>query len=333
MRNKFLVLTLASLFIWSACSNDFEVAAPWKDIPVVYGLLSIDDEFHYIRVEKAFLDPDANALEIARVPDSLYYQNISVQLERVSNGQLFDMQRVNGEDVNIPREDGIFATSPNYLYRINSNTINLQPGETIRLILDRKNELPLVTAETVIQGSGIQRNPNPGGKFNFVENLTYELRWSAHEAAKIFDANLTINYAEHPTGQPDQNELKSFDWQWARGKTFGLFNTQYEVFKEGVEFYEVMANSIPDKPGYDRIFIGIDIEIVSGGEELEKYVNVALANIGITGSQEIPSYTNLSEGQGVFSSIDIIKTDELLLSPGTRDSLRFGRITKHLNFK
>lgn len=111
MRNKFLVLTLASLFIWSACSNDFEVAAPWKDIPVVYGLLSIDDEFHYIRVEKAFLDPDANALEIARVPDSLYYQNISVQLERVSNGQLFDMQRVNGEDVNIPREDGIFATS------------------------------------------------------------------------------------------------------------------------------------------------------------------------------------------------------------------------------
>lgn len=322
-----------SLIFCSACSNDFEVTAPWKDIPVVYGLLDIDDDVHYIRVEKAFLDPDGNALEIAKNPDSLYYDILTVQLERVSNGQVFTLQKVDGNNVSLPRDVGIFATSPNWLYRINANTINLQAGELMRLNLDRGNGLPIVTAEIIIQGAGLQRSPTPGSAFNFVENLPTKLGWSAHEAARIFDAKLTVNYAEFPKNNPGEVELKSFEWQWGRGLSFDFFESQYIIERDGLEFYEVMSNSIPDKPDFDRIFLHIDVEIVGGGEALEKYVNVALANSGITGSQEIPSFTNLSEGQGVFSTINFLNTAELLLTPKTRDSLRMGRITQHLNFK
>ncbi len=321
------------MLFWSACSNDFEVTAPWKDIPVVYGLLNVDDDVHYIRVEKAFLDPDANALEIAQNPDSLYYENITVQLQRVSNEQVFTLQKVDGTTVDLPRDDGIFATSPNWLYKVNANVINLEGGELMRLILDRGNGLPIVTAEIIIQGTSQQRSPPPGGSFNFVENLPTKLTWSADEAARIFDAILTVNYAEFKRADPDQVDLKSFEWQWGRGLGFEFFQPKYTIEKDGLEFYEVMSNSIPDKPDYDRIFLGIDIEIAGGGEALEKYVNVVLANSGITGSQEIPSYTNLSEGQGVFSTISILRTNEVLLSSKTRDSLRMGRITRHLNFK
>lgn len=62
---KLLLLLPFGLFL-SACANDFDVTAPWKEIPVVYGILSPQDSAHYIRVEKAFVDPEKSALEIAR---------------------------------------------------------------------------------------------------------------------------------------------------------------------------------------------------------------------------------------------------------------------------
>jgi len=38
--NSFLLLLL---FLATACSNDFELTSDWKDIPVVYGLISKKD--------------------------------------------------------------------------------------------------------------------------------------------------------------------------------------------------------------------------------------------------------------------------------------------------
>ncbi|MCC7244082.1 MAG: hypothetical protein IT269_00265, partial [Saprospiraceae bacterium] len=57
---KLLFLPLLALLV-ASCSNDFDVAAPWKEIPVVYGLLSPQDTAHYIRIEKAFLDASEGA--------------------------------------------------------------------------------------------------------------------------------------------------------------------------------------------------------------------------------------------------------------------------------
>ena len=83
----------------------------------------------------------------------------------------------------------------------------------------------------------------------------------------------------------------------------------------------------------NRIFINIDMQVVAGGEELEKYINVALANSGITGSQELPSFSNLSEGQGIFSTRSVLDFKNFSLSLETRDSLKNGSITGHLNFQ
>ena len=164
MKNNLLFALFIFSMFWSACSNDFDVTAPWRDIPVVYGLLNADEDVHFIRLEKAFLDPENSALSIAQVADSLYYENAIVQLERVSNGEIFTytLQRVDGDapGVNQPRDLGIFATSPNWLYKIDADQINLVPGETIKLIVDRGNGLPLVTAQTVVQGPMQKRRPN-----------------------------------------------------------------------------------------------------------------------------------------------------------------------------
>ncbi len=327
---SFITLLSAVLFTFS-CSNDFDVAAPWKDIPVVYGLMNIQDATHYIRVEKAFLDPDANALEQAKIADSLYYDNLTVQLERVSNGQLFTLTKIDGNLVGLPREDGVFATEPNWLYKIDSSVIKLQAGETIRLKVDRGDNLPEVTGETVILNKGKLRSPDPNtsNNFNFDYNIDTKLSWSGDPNAKIFDAKLIFKYAEI-TGQ--QVEEKSIEWNWARGIRNENNSSEIIVEKKGREFYEFLKNNIEVKSGVTRVFQGIDVEIIAGGTELEKYVNVALANTGITGSQEIPTYTNLSEGKGVFSSVNYLIAKNILLTQRSRDSLRNGFLTKNLNF-
>ncbi len=329
---KFCFVTLLSAILFTiSCSNDFDVAAPWKDIPVVYGLMNIQDATHYIRVEKAFLDPDADAFEQAQIADSLYYDNLTVQLERVSNGQLFTLTKVDGNLVGLPREDGVFATEPNWLYKIDSSVIKLQAGETIRLKVDRGDNLPEVTGETVILNKGKLRSPDPNtsNNFNFDYNLDTKLSWSGDPNARIFDAKLIFKFAEI-TGQ--QVEEKSIEWIWARGIRNENNSSEIIVEKKGREFYEFLKNNIEVKSGVSRVFQGIDVEIVAGGTELEKYVNVALANTGITGSQEIPTYTNLSEGKGVFSSVNYLMAKNILLTQRSRDSLRNGFLTKNLNF-
>ena len=319
--------------MWGACSNDFDVSAPWKDIPVVYGLLNINNDVHYVRLEKAFLDPDQSALIDAQISDSLYYENAVVQLVRLG-GQKFTMTRVDGNDatVGFPRDPGIFAQAPNWLYRVSNSQIDLQENEVIELNIDRGNGLPLVTAQTVIQEPMVKRSPF-GNNFDFVPNLETSLGWSASEAAKIFDVKLIINYAEFPKDAPDQFEEKSLVWEWGKGVTFSIFTPEYKLVKDGSEFYSTLAASISDDPNFSRIFIDMDLVIISGGEELERYINVAVANSGITGSQELPSYSNMSEGMGVFSTQGTLSVKGLLLTTRSRDSLLDGSITKKLNFQ
>jgi hypothetical protein len=330
MKKQFAPLLAATLLALS-CSNDFEVAAPWQDIPVVYGLLNIQDGDHFVRIEKAFLDPDANALDVAQIPDSIYYDNITVRLQRLSNGATYELQRVDGNLLGIPREEGVFANSPNWLYTVDSAEIKLKAGERIRLIIERGDGLPEVTAETDLLDKGKLRTPNPttSNNFNFDYNIDSDISWSSDAKAKIFDVTCYIKFAEISGGQVEEKVL---EWVWNRGLRNDNNRPELVVSVSGREFYEFMRGNIEVKPGVSRVFQGIDVVIVGGGEELEKYINVAQSNTGITGSQEIPTYTNLSEGRGVFSSVSRLVAKNVLLTQRTRDSLANGIITRDLNF-
>jgi len=145
----FFTLVLALLFN-NSCSNDFDLNAPWQDIPVVYGLLSKLDTAHYIRVEKAFIDPTTSALELAQRPDSLYYENVDVRLEQLNGDnvvQSFNLVRVDGNLEGYQRDPGIFADAPNFLYKLRlPDNETLVDGEDYRLVINREDNLPEVSA-------------------------------------------------------------------------------------------------------------------------------------------------------------------------------------------
>ncbi len=332
-KNLFFAL-MGSLLFLASCSNDFEVAAPWKDIPVVYGLLNIQDPVHYIRLEKAFLDPDASALDIAQIADSLYYQNATVELEKLGTGERFTLERVDGNLIGLPRDSGIFASSPNWLYKIDSSQLKLGRNDEIRLIINRNNGLPEVTATTSIIDTSLLSTPTTLKGIGFNYNLDTDIEWSSPEDARIFDVKLIFHYAEFNTDNPTDIQEKAYEWVWAQGYRVDFPESVYRISKIGKEFYQLLQQNLEVNPKIKRIIQPFEVQIIAGGEELEKYVNVSLANSGsITSSQELPIYTNLSEGRGIFSSINYRINKGIQLRQDSRDSLRMGIYTKDLNFQ
>ncbi|MBI5917268.1 MAG: DUF4249 family protein [Bacteroidetes bacterium] len=333
MKKPLFIASLFVLLFAVSCSNDFNVIANWKDIPVVYGLLNIGDTAHYIRVERAFLDPEANALEQAKIIDSIYYDDAIVQLERVSNGQVFTLEKVDGNLEGYVRESGVFADEPNWLYKIDSSVILLKAGETIRLRIDRGDGLPEVTSSTLILGASKLNAPgNNSAGFNFPYNLMEDVSWTAADSAVIFDVTLYIQYVEYPQTDPSAQVKKTIEWPWARGLRRESSSDIFIVKKQGIAFFETLNNHIEEDPDMKRVFTGIDVEIIAGGKALENFVNVGLANTGITGANELPTYSNLSEGKGVFTSVHKLHRNAIGLTTTTRDSLKNGYLTKNLNF-
>lgn len=329
----FVTLSLGLLVI--SCSTDFEVEADWKDIPVVYGLLSVQDTAHYIRVEKAFLQPGGDATKIAQIADSLYYDSkVQVQLRRVSNGQTFTLQRVDGAQEGYPRKEGSFATVPNILYKIKDSDIDLKADEMIQLIINRGETLEPVTAQTTVLGNIVPVETAPPSVVNMGYDRSIPFGWNAPTAAKIFDLRLILHYRESLPGNPTQFENKSLTWILAEHLERSSDNTNRLSYSiEGVEFYKFLQANL--QPVSDRIrqFDSFDIQIIGAGQEILEQLRLSEANTGVTSSQTIPIYTNLSEGRGIFSSISTAFRAGITINGVSQDSLRDGIYTRNLNFK
>lgn len=320
------------LFLGNSCSNEVILASEWKDIPIVYGLLSRQDTAHYVRIQKAFLDESASALEVAQIPDSLYYDQLTVQIERLSNGDVYDLNRVDGNKEGYVREEGVFADEPNYLYKFKlSGGDELAEGETYRLKINRGDNLPEVTADAVIVSDLRFTGPFEVGPIK-LEYRDYPIRWRSEDDAAFFDLKVLFHYKDDLEQQGVFTD-KTIEWVVDKNIKKGeSIETKYDV--EGEEFFIFVGGELEAAPDVTRLFTSLDFVVTAGGEDLFEYINIGQANTGITSSQIIPTYTNLSEGLGVFSSRnkEAFEGFTLQVQPSL-DSLRFGIYTKHLNFQ
>ncbi len=321
-----LGLVILSSFI-IACDNDLVVVDQWKDIPVVWGLLSKSDTAHYIRVEKAYLDPTTSAYDIARIPDSLYYDDAVITLKRVNTGHIFTLERVNGDIEGYPREDGIFAETPNYLYKIKANIINLVIGEKYEFGLQKGDQSAQVVAQTIILPKPVLRNPVVGSLLGFKPKSQFTFHWNELPDAGIYDLKLRFHYLEK---SPETGNLfvpKSVEWTVES-------NIEVDEFKmDGADFYNAIKAKVNEDFQITRRFDSIDIVIWCGGKELADFIKITKANTGITSTQDIPEYTNMSEGIGIFTSRNVSYNTGFLLTQQSLDSLKNGSITNPLNFQ
>jgi len=333
--NKLGSLAAAFFLVFSlfSCDQDIDLTADWENIPIVYGLLNPGDTAHYIRVEKAFQDQEGNAYLAALEPDSIYYSAATVRLRNMSTGQEALLEKVDGAAEGYPRDSGLFAQLPNYLYKVRSSDFLMEGGDVVLFSLERGENLPEVTAECTILDEIIPLGGiTPGSKIDFPENRDVLFRWRAGDEARVFDLCLVIHYDEKLAGDP---AVRSYLLEFPMAKRVKRDDSTPFISTKvyGLEFFKFLAEHIEARTDATRVLTGMDFVITGGGEAIEQYIAIALANTGITSAQEIPTYSNLSEGRGIFSSIVRTSVPGLLLSDASKDYLLNSELTEGLNFQ
>lgn len=341
----FSFITLTCL---QSCSEEFVVSAPYRNITVVAGLLDPQDTFHYIRIQKAFMDENNSAITMSKEPDSSFYDNITVVLYEYNTQQsqvldTFHLYRVNANDEGFQKKEAIndqqFFTDPNYAYKFRKTDLN--PQLWYRLLITNNNTgrtdssdfIGMVNADTVREGGGFYI-PD----FRFTD---YKLKFAGTginnrfsvfaympRNARLVEGYIRFNYVEKNTalGTTSRHSVEyPFDDEAGITEEGGSF--RLSVLNSSI--YTFLSTAIDPAPAnVERYLDSADVIIYAAGPEVYYYnlINEGQSS-GLTGDNIQPTYSNFTSSDvlGVVSSrtkrmyleadIDKVTIDSLIKHP------------------
>jgi hypothetical protein len=317
--NQTLIAFLILLSL--GCSNEFDVAAPWKEIPVTYAILSAKDSFQYVRVEKAFLSATKGANEVAQIPDSLYYPEdaISVTLVKVGGNKTYNLTRVDGNLEGFPRKTGIFASSPNWLYKANTfGADSLVAGSEYKLVIKKTNDTKEFFGTTKIPGKfKYQTSPTVNlflTEIGIDTGGVAKLDYRCDINAVYFNADMIVRYKEVDATTGAFLFRKEINWKMGRNvkrkeNSIGAGDIYGGVINSP-SFFRFLSDSL-QPTGNFRYFEDFTLILEGGGREIELFLETLSANAGITGAEVVPSYSNMSEGFGIITSKNKLVTNRV----------------------
>lgn len=331
MKINHIALYFVAAILLMSCNNDFDLIEEGNEQPIVYGFINVGVDTQFVRVEKTFAGEDINAFNGAQNEDSIYYQDAIVSLRDQESGEVFLLEKVDASLLGYEREAGDFLQNPNIAYSIPTVDLGWTGGEEITLELQLEENEPPVTAETVVLSPVLLRNPTVDNPTNFTFNKKrFEIR--VKEEVGIIGLTMYMYIRETNMVDPSQVELIEIPWVLVSG--FEVDKTSEFQFPsvEGRLFYTTIAENLDKNKGVFRQFSHFDLVIEGGGNEIIEYRRIQRANSGLTGSQELPLYSNIDGGIGIFSSKYSQRIEDFLVQPATRDSLANGSITGDFNF-
>ena len=304
----------------TACSTEVDVNAPWKEQTIVTCLVDPNQAVHYIRIHKAYLDPNRNALVVAAIRDSLYHDpsRTKVWIEIWKNGVLRDSLACTPMDSVLNGGGGIFPDTLR-LYRFSSPLVGGQP----RLDSSAEHRLRILTPAGQSLSASLfpigRNNSLPGGLppgGNLPPNFG-GLNWSAnqgHQVAFTLPANtsrynfsIRAYYDEWcadsvPPGPPPHPDtpglrLRSIEWPiTTNGLNPGL-GLITRVF--GKNLFALLNASLAKEPRTHRRLRGTLFHLYWLDEPFGTYLEVT--NSSPSMSDVKPTYTNITNGLGLFA--------------------------------
>lgn len=323
---KLLLFSALLTGLLSSCSTDFDINAPYKETMVIYGFLNKLGTAQYIRISKAFLG-EGNALIMAQQPDSFNYSDIlDVEIERVNNGSVVERFALQHVDT-IPKEEGLFA-SPYQVYYTTTHPI-LDDGSLYRLIVT--NTLTGTTATSLTR---IVKNfvPSPAisSTLDFSRDYPLTIGLEPGDNSKVFDLTIRIHYTETDTSGIT-NDLYT-DWNFAEQVAGESSSARIDFSFQRSEFFKVLGNSIPVKPGIVRHLAGqpLEFRFTVGTEDLYTYERLTQPSSGIV--QDRPLFTTIENGVGLFTS-RLSRSEFRAVSSSTITAMDTSVYTRDLNFQ
>jgi hypothetical protein len=328
-------LSVASLILsllFGGCKQELNLGGKYAETPVIYGLLNISNNTNYVRIEKGYL-LQGNAYIAAGIADSIYYPNVLyVTLTDLNSGQVFQLSRIDGNTVGLPKDSGLFASAPNWLYQVNGNLNSTDPylfydsnttsGVVARAQLQLVGNFQVFTPTTGVHITLQNSNMNP-----------YFVAWSSAPNGGLYDLTVQFFYEELQNNTGIVTLDTSIDIPILRSVTASSPQITQAFTQDALISY--LNTNLPNNPNIVRNFVKMNFLFAAGGAELASFFSSQQAqNGGITSSNVLPPYTNITGGVGLLSSRIYQEVDSVLLSPEGLDSLACSSTSaSYLRFK
>lgn len=316
-----------------------------EDITIVYGLLDPQENTHHIKIYKGFLT-GGNAYEAAKdIHNYSYIDSIDVYMEEYNGDQLvrtipFDTT------TSIPKDSGTFAYPLQVLYQCQAT---LNPKYHYALYIKNKYSPKIVKCETDMVGSIHLINPIlTASRLISIGEKQQIIRYKAD--ANIYYCEVSLHYY-YTEKLADGTNRCGNPVHWKVGSTQGASTSgnsmqDLSVSYQGYLFFQKLGSEIEDDPNVtSRHTDSIVIQIHKAGEDMYKYILASSASTGL--NQDRLTYTNIRSyasepdllagrtdnlALGLFSSLSDDRFTFRDFGKMSRDSLFYGRFTKHLHF-
>lgn len=329
---KLKTALLGCTIFFTSCETDFDVTAPWKDIPVVYGLLDSQKDTQYIKINKTYLNENKDARELATIPDSIYYgDELNARLVAYRSGFALDSVRLR-RDTFYNKEKGTFAHPINILYKT-SKSFPVSPENVYKLILRNEDNGNKFTAQTKIVGKTDPVYPEAGKVINFGNLKVSVFQWFTAPNAYFYNLKLVFHFREVKNNAPGDTVDRSIAWtlfELKKTNTNEIKTMQYTFRTE--QFFRFLGNNL-EKPVNSQYLINrndsMEFIYSAGANEIYTYIRIHRPSSGIV--QKKPEYTNIKGGKGIFSSRSVNRF-KVGLSDTTVEAIISNKFTKPLNF-
>jgi len=353
--------------LFTQCSTEVDLTAPYQDITVVYGLLDQTQDIQFIKINKAFLG-DAALADMAAVRDSVEYDEGQILSKRVEewNGNTllreWELKDTLVEAVNPTIFYDPAITDPLRTVFYFETPSNFSPDNEYRLVVEFEDATKeTVTASTVLitnSLTGITNPPqnNPAPQITFANNLSsinnvypdFRFRWLPEDGAKRYELSLEFTYIENLWTDESHTTLVSSEqkiFNWGLGSVIvpeNIGSDNLEKIVNGEQFYTLLASSLESNPLITREVGVLNEDIAAnyysvfnfvlavGDNDLNSYIEFSEPVTSL--AQERPQWTNVNNGQGLFSSRIIQMSDNVKIENNSLRELCTGQHTFDLNF-
>ena len=320
--NKNLHITLICLFLYmlSSCNEKVELAGNFEETAVVYGLLDQADSLHYIKITRAFIGP-GNALEIAQIPDSSYFNKVEATISEYLNGILKRKWLLKDTILDNKDPNGVFYAPEQKVYYFktwptglngaiqtstNPQMTSLNPQAIYKIDIVLNDGAFSVSGETeLVRGITCSNGANSNLNLTFAKNpgeyKSTPITVSSTGNSYVLNTQLKMGFYEWENTTPSE---KSFYWNLGEADVQPSSSIVFTA--NGETFYNLMKSNCTENSSIEkRTFKGVTIKITGGAEELYNYIAVNKPSSGL--AQSKPSYTNLTVTNGkrvigIFSS-------------------------------